>query len=568
MFKLALDRVLDNPYQTRISYDTGYIRELAKDIASRARTRPGTRGLLQVPLARVVDSTGHPVESDVFTDFLGVDVTDAFRDQDLYAQLAFGHNRLRAFRLLAGETDTTPIELGISINDSRTWRRFPVEYAHLTDEEMATAAWTENSQRKDLSPLEEARALQRALDQFGWTQTRLSEEWGLAASTISNKRRLLRLPDFILEALDAGEISERQAAAFLPLYDLPQDMLEDIINTGSSWRQPENILDKARSGSSSDWVRNRIDTIIENSSSDLSDEWARAMMEQAFDDEDVRSNLCEECDALLPGPRCGDALCFNRKLSLWQSRRLEEASAATGLPILPDDHDSLDLNTFWLDDDDFIRGIVEDGCDCLHLQWAGQGWRSAGYHLDDDLDDVRVVCWHPGKIRCECRASRKAAKTREENANDTALEERRESERKTARLVGRANDALATALKDGDAAAWLLVLHALNTGTRGMGYDWNLDKVASKIATYSLRHLAGLRWTKDQPEKSRERIDEKFEQYGLSLPWDHTDDGDGGNGRAYTAEEVLNNRELLSKVRDGKIEVEGLEEALDATDRN
>jgi ParB family chromosome partitioning protein len=568
MFKLALDRVLDNPYQTRISYDTGYIRDLAKDIASRARTRPGTRGLLQVPLARVVDSTGQPVESDVFKDFLGGDVTDAFQDQDLYAQLAFGHNRLRAFRLLAGETDTTPIELGLSINDSRTWRRFPVQYAHLSDEEMATAAWTENSQRKDLSPLEEARALQRALDQFGWTQTRLSDEWGLAASTISNKRRLLRLPDMILDPLGRGEISERAAAALIPLYDLPGPILDKIRD--HDWYSPAGLLEYAQDSKSSDWIRQKANYVITAVTEGLSHDCQMNMMMHTFDGDDLRTPQCTECDLLIDHNdeiRCGDRDCYQRKMARWKRHRLELASDATGLPILPED-DKLGCVEKFLGNVGTRLGqeiYAEGSCDCLHLRWAGWDWEmDRGVHLES-YPDVAIACYHPDKRRCECLAARKAANTKEKQANDPDFQEKKALERETAKIVDLANQALATALLEFEPAAWLMVLWNINSMTNGKGHDWDIQKLASKIAKHALRHTANLRWVKDDPDKSRRRIEEAFEDVGLPIP---TLDAVGGNGRAYTAEEVLNNRELLSKVRTGEIEVDGLEEALNVSDRN
>ena len=64
----ALDRISDNPYQPRMNEDLEHIMSVAKSIA--------IDGLLQNPVGRMV------TVSEV--------------------QLAFGHTRLRAHRLLAG----------------------------------------------------------------------------------------------------------------------------------------------------------------------------------------------------------------------------------------------------------------------------------------------------------------------------------------------------------------------------------------------------------------------------------------------------------------------------------
>lgn len=518
MFVVALDRIKENPWQTRDGFDIEYVRELARDIASRAETRPATKGLLQVPLARIVDAEGKPVSSDVFGDFLGGDVTGAFEDQDLYTQLAFGHSRLRAFELLYRGLDPeiVPSKLGLSLDDTKIWRTFPLEYADFTDEEMATAAWTENAQRKDLSPLEEARALQQALDHFGWTQTRLSEEWGLAASTISNKRRLLQLPGKVLKAVDAGEISERSAAAFLPLYDLPGPTLAVVKK--NDWYSPDKLLEKARNDKSSDWIRNKVDYVIGRSTKTLNADFELDMMAHDFADEQLRSPQCAECELLIDysdKTRCGDIDCHNRKEVLWKQHRLSLASETTGLPILPESADFGDREKF-IGDEESGQEIYESGdCDCLHLRWAGYSWDlDHGVHLEE-YPDVAICCYHPDRARCECLAARKAARTREENMADDHLQEKRERERETARLVGRANDALATALKEQHEGAWLMVLQALNM--RGEGDGWNFDKIISRIAKYTLREMANLRWIQDEPEESRCRIEEKFKEFDLEV---------------------------------------------------
>lgn len=63
----------------------------------------------------------------------------------------------------------------------------------------AEIALIENIQREDLNPIEEALAYERMIDEFGYTQTQLSNIVGKVQSNISDTLRLAKLPDEIKE---------------------------------------------------------------------------------------------------------------------------------------------------------------------------------------------------------------------------------------------------------------------------------------------------------------------------------------------------------------------------------
>jgi|GEM_PF-4716188 len=192
--RVPLDRVQDNPYQTRIEY--GDLTELADSILRHKAARPDTSGLIAVPPARVVlDSKVLDPRVRGGVDALLKTVAGAM------VQIAAGHRRLRAWRQLA-ETDPD-------------YRTFPVEVFQLDDRTMADLSWTENYVRQDLSPVEQARALQRAIDDFGYTQEEIGQRWGLSRSAVANKLRLLDLPDDAQRALRAGAITERHGRTLL-----------------------------------------------------------------------------------------------------------------------------------------------------------------------------------------------------------------------------------------------------------------------------------------------------------------------------------------------------------------
>ncbi len=97
-----------------------------------------------------------------------------------------------------------------------------------TDEESATLSLIENIQREGLNAVEQAMAMQRIMNNENITQVELAERLGYQQSTVANKLRLLKLPDYIKNALARGTISERHARALLKV---PKERLEDVFMT-------------------------------------------------------------------------------------------------------------------------------------------------------------------------------------------------------------------------------------------------------------------------------------------------------------------------------------------------
>lgn len=94
-------------------------------------------------------------------------------------------------------------------------KRIPIVIRDLTDEETLALALIENLIREDLGPLETARAFQRLMDDFGWTQEEMARRVGKSRPAVSNAIRLLELPEPIQKSLESGEITEGHARALL-----------------------------------------------------------------------------------------------------------------------------------------------------------------------------------------------------------------------------------------------------------------------------------------------------------------------------------------------------------------
>jgi ParB family chromosome partitioning protein len=80
-------------------------------------------------------------------------------------------------------------------------------------------ALVENLQRRDLSPLEEARAFEHLRSEHGLSQAEIAEQVGMDRSTVANSLRLLRLPEEIQELVESGLLSAGHGRALLALPD-------------------------------------------------------------------------------------------------------------------------------------------------------------------------------------------------------------------------------------------------------------------------------------------------------------------------------------------------------------
>ena len=116
------------------------------------------------------------------------------------------------YQLLAGE---------------RRWRaaqraglsRVPAVIREVSDEAALEITLVENIQREDLSPIEEARAFDRLMNEFHLTQEEVAAKTGKDRATIANATRLLRLEKQIIDLIEDGRLSAGHGRALLAIDD-------------------------------------------------------------------------------------------------------------------------------------------------------------------------------------------------------------------------------------------------------------------------------------------------------------------------------------------------------------
>ncbi len=120
----------------------------------------------------------------------------------------------------------------------------PAVIAQMDDNTSAEVAIVENVQRRDLSSIEEAKSYKALLDKGYLTQEDLAKKMGLSQSAISNKLRLLTLPEEVQNAIMEGKISERHARSLLQLdnAESQKEWLNKIIDERITVRDLDNRI--------------------------------------------------------------------------------------------------------------------------------------------------------------------------------------------------------------------------------------------------------------------------------------------------------------------------------------
>lgn len=190
IIEVSLDDIIPNRFQPRLSFDEDALNELAKSIRQ--------HGIIQ-PL--VLRKVGNKYE------------------------IIAGERRYKA-SYIAGLT------------------KVPAIVIDLNDNESAEVAIVENIQRKNLSPIEEAKSYKKLLDRGYLTQDELASRMGKTQGAISNKLRLLNLSTEVQDALLNNQISERHARSLLKIENEDEqiEILNRIITGRLNVRDTDNLI--------------------------------------------------------------------------------------------------------------------------------------------------------------------------------------------------------------------------------------------------------------------------------------------------------------------------------------
>lgn len=179
---------------------------LSSLIPDPAHIRPDA-GLLMLEVKRIKPSRYQPR-----SDFGALEgLVDSIRENGI-VQPVIVRQEEDGFHLIAGE---------------RRWRaaqiagmdRIPAIVRKVADDRVLEIALIENIQRKELNPIEEAKAYEVLLDEMKLSHADVARRVGRDRSSISNSLRILKLPTMVQDLLRDGSLSIGHAKVIMAIPD-------------------------------------------------------------------------------------------------------------------------------------------------------------------------------------------------------------------------------------------------------------------------------------------------------------------------------------------------------------
>ncbi len=149
------------------------------------------------------------------------------------------------FELIAGERRLRSArEAGLA--------KVPVIVRTATEQQKLELALIENIQRADLSPIEEAHAYAKLMEEFHLTQEAVAKRVGKSRSVVANTLRFLNLPGEMQMALADGRISMSMARVLCGMDEAKERkaMFDRMLEGAFNVREAEHQARERKSGSS------------------------------------------------------------------------------------------------------------------------------------------------------------------------------------------------------------------------------------------------------------------------------------------------------------------------------
>ena len=154
-----------------------------------------------------------------------------------------GKGASQRYEIIAGERRWRAAQLA-GLQD------IPAVVRDVEDDAAIAMALIENSQRENLNPLEEAKALDRLIQEFDLTHQEAAEAVGRGRASVSNLLRLLELSDRVKPLLESRELEMGHARELLAISNATQqfDAARQVVKNGLSVRDTEALVRRMQAG--------------------------------------------------------------------------------------------------------------------------------------------------------------------------------------------------------------------------------------------------------------------------------------------------------------------------------
>lgn len=177
-----------------------------------------------------------------FDDAALTELADSIRKQGLIQPLVVREISLGQYEIIAGERRWRACQM-VGMTD------IPVVIRQVDDETAMALALIENLQREDLNAMDQARAMQRLIQEFGLTHQQIAELLSKSRTAVSNYLRLLNLAADVRRMLEYGDLDMGHARSLLMLEEAQQtEVAQLVVAKGLSVRETEALVARVKAG--------------------------------------------------------------------------------------------------------------------------------------------------------------------------------------------------------------------------------------------------------------------------------------------------------------------------------
>ncbi len=228
-----------------------------EDVGEKRETRESYNGLgvnvsrsakvsnfsvLEIPVQNIRPNPSQPRESFGHEEM--EELVNSIREHGILQPLVVSEIGGGAYELIAGERRLRAAKIA-------GLKAVPVVLRSVRDQEKLELALIENIQRKNLNPIEEAKAYDRLANEFGLKQDDIARQVGKSRPVVANTLRLLKLPQDMQKAVVDSKIFASQARLIAGI-DNPKDqraLFQKFMSGSVSVRQSEKEAKNIRRSS-------------------------------------------------------------------------------------------------------------------------------------------------------------------------------------------------------------------------------------------------------------------------------------------------------------------------------
>lgn len=203
-----------------------------------------TAEIYNIPQAMIVPNSNQPRKRFDYDEL--ENLAQSIRENGILQPITVRKREDKKYELVSGERRLRAARLVGMV-------KIPSIVINIDDKNSAMFSIIENLQRQSLDFFEEAEAIEKLVGEYAMSREEVAQKLGLAPSTVSNKLRILRLPEEMRFELARSGLTESHARALLMLEDDNQRaralsiIVERHLNVAESERMINQMINRNNS---------------------------------------------------------------------------------------------------------------------------------------------------------------------------------------------------------------------------------------------------------------------------------------------------------------------------------